>query len=384
MNQSSTSSTSRLDRLEGFLREDPANPNLLADACEAALQAGQHDRALMHIRSARALGLDRRPWDFLEAQVYIAQNQLQAAQALLETLRMSRPDDPAVAHDLAYIKLLQNDFEACRILVEPWIGDAAAQLPVQQADALQALWLRAAHRLQLLDEAWAWAEAQAKAGRLQPAAAGVASLIAIDADHYKEALALSERALEHQPRQLEALVARATVALAQQNMQLAVQLLNRALESNPQDGRTWSALGFASMQAKNLPLAQTQLERALETMPAHVGTWLGLGWARLLQGNAGGATQAFEQALALDRNYSESHACVALVLAMRGEQAEAQKHLDLADRLDRANVFGRFVRALIAGEIRDGAQVRDLFIRLLDMPGPLDGRLSDWIRALNR
>ena len=45
----------RLDRLEGYLREDASNPLLLAEAFDAALAAGALDRAGFHLQHGLAL-----------------------------------------------------------------------------------------------------------------------------------------------------------------------------------------------------------------------------------------------------------------------------------------------------------------------------------------
>jgi Flp pilus assembly protein TadD len=158
-------------------------------------------------------------------------------------------------------------------------------------------------------------------------------------------------------------------------------LLRRALQCNPEDGRTWSALGFASLRDGRFAAAQEELARAVRTMPDHVGTWHALGWARLLQGDAAGARSAFEQALALDRNFAETHGALGLVLAASGARQQALHHLDLADRLDRANVTGRYARAVLAGEAGNPAALRELARRLLDREGLFGGKLADAVKG---
>jgi hypothetical protein len=50
------SSLLHLDRLEGYLRQDPDNPRLLVEAFDTALQAGELIRAERPLRHARHLG----------------------------------------------------------------------------------------------------------------------------------------------------------------------------------------------------------------------------------------------------------------------------------------------------------------------------------------
>ncbi|RYY95984.1 MAG: hypothetical protein EOO24_21905, partial [Comamonadaceae bacterium] len=382
MNQASPEAQ-RAERLAAYLDEDPANPLLLADACDAAMAAGFHAAADGYIRTAEALGLAPAEWTFRRARLCIVQRRLDQAAALLAPLQADANAHPAVAHDLAYVRLLQGAPQACREIVGPWLAQGIAHGP-DLHEALQVLWLRATHHLQLLEEGWHWAQAEHAAQRLQPAACGVASLLALDLGRFDDARSLADAAIGVRPAQVEALVARATVALGDRDTAGATDLLRRALACNPEDGRTWSALGLCSLQARDLPLAQSRLERAVRTLPGHVGTWHALGWARLLQQDAAGALAAFREALRLDRNFAESHGAVGLVLALTGDREGATRHLDLAGRLDPSNVTGRYARALLAGEGADAVQMRALAERLLDRPAPGGGSMGDAVlRAMN-
>ena len=119
---SPSAAATRSELLEKYLREDPANPNLLADACEAAITAGQYERALAHMQAAEALALDPPAWTFRRARMCIAQRDLAQAEALLERLRAERGDDAVISHDLAFVRFLQSDFAACRQLLVPWLA----------------------------------------------------------------------------------------------------------------------------------------------------------------------------------------------------------------------------------------------------------------------
>lgn len=373
--------TARLERLQRYLQEDPANPALLADAFETALSCGAQGQAEEWLEAAEALGGDRAQWTFRRARLAVVRRDLAGAAALLEGLQREMGEHPAIVHDLAYVRMLQGDLAACRSLLQPWVEcrknyvQGPAEAAVQTA--LQVLWLRALHRLQLLQEAVDWAREQAESGVLHAPAQGVASLIALDLGDFAAARDWSVAALDADPRQMEALVARACVALAEGQAGDATLLLQRALEINPVDGRAWSTLGLATLQERNLPLAQTQLETAVRHLPDHVGTWHALGWARLLQGARADALEAFDRALALDRNFAESHGAVGLVLALEGRTAGAQHHLDVADRLDGRNLTARYARAWLAGDARDRDSLNRLALRLLDRPGFFGGKLSD-------
>jgi hypothetical protein len=227
MNQPASSAPSAssgvAERLAGYLRQDPHNPALLADACDAALAAGLHALAAQHMATAAALALEPAAWSMRRARMCIAQRQLDEAAALLQALQASQGPQPALAHDLAYVRLLQDAPQECRELLAPWLATDVAPPEPQTLEALQVLWLRATHRLQLLEEAWHWAQEQLAQGRLQAAACGVASLVALDTGRFDDARMLAEYALGERPAQVEALVARASVALADRDTARAVQ-----------------------------------------------------------------------------------------------------------------------------------------------------------------
>jgi tetratricopeptide (TPR) repeat protein len=376
----------RLPRLLGYLGQDPANLPLRAEAFEEALACGEWEQASELLRAGAGYGASGAAWSLRQARLCIARRQLPEAAALLEALGGASGTDPVLAHDLAWVRLLQGDAAAARALLEPWVGPDAEprELPAEVREPLQLLWLRALHRLQQLGPAWEWAETLRSRQQLTPAACGAASLIAVDRGELAAARALSDAALAVHPQQPEALVARACVALALGEADEATQLLERALQANPQDGRVWSALGLASLRRGRLPVAQQQFERAVANLPEHIGTWHGLGWTRLLQQDLPGAREAFEQALQRDRNFAESHGAVGLVLALQGERSAGLRHLELADRLDPHNVTARYARALLAGQARDARQVQALVARLLDRPGFFGGSLGEAVLRATR
>lgn len=375
----------RLARLEGYLLEDPANPALLADVCEAAISAGQHERALALVDRAERLDLNPAEWTFRRARLNIARRDLPEAERLLLALQTREGGHPVIAHDLAHIAFLQGRWASARSVVAPWLERPTIEPEALQA--LQVLWLRATHRMKAVQEGWAWVLRQLAANRLQPRAQGIASLLAIDAEHFAQARDLADRALACDPDLPEALVARASVALADDQTELAFRLLRRALQLQPDDGRAWSAMAFASLQARDFVSAEAQFRRALaSTMSEHIGSWHGLGWTCLLRGDRAGARIAFERALALDRNFSETHGAIGLLLVLEGRREQAQHHLRVADRLDPCNVTGRFAQALASGELRDPGQIGELAKRLLSRPGLFGGTLADAVlsRLQNR
>ena len=356
----------RLAMLGRYLAEDPHNPALLADACDEAIAVGEHAVADELLATARRLQLRDAAWDARSLRLALARHAWGEALARIESLRARSGPHPALDHDLGYVYLRQGDFARCREAVEPWL--AKQDLADGVRSALQVLWLRASHHLGELDAAMERVTQWRQSDRLAPAAAGVASLAALDRGDFESTRHLADIALQAGAVTPEALVSRACVALEEDDNGAAAEWLRQALALHPEDGRTWSALGMASLQARDPAAARTQFARATQLMPQHIGTWHGLGWACLLLQDRPGALAAFQQALALDRNFGESHGAVGLVLLLSGRGDEAEHHLARAERLGGGNLTGRYARALQSGQLKGAAAVRELAERLLQRP----------------
>lgn len=367
----------RLLRLQGWLAEDPRNTGLLAEACDAAIEAGEAGALEACLQQAGALGLQDAPWSFRRARLALLRGDWEAACALLEALQAATGPHPALAHDLGFARLQRGDASGCRDAVQPWCPPAPAGEDDDPRTACAALWLQALHRLGALDQAWDWLQCGPQPGAMPPRIAGVASLLAVDRGDFTQARQLSALALGAHPQLPQALVASASVALAGRDTATAVRHLHTVLAAHPAEGRAWSALGLALLQDGHATQAAGHFEAAVKFMPAHIGSWHGLGWSRLLEGQAGAALAAFRAALEIDPAFAESHGGVALALLLAGKAEDASPHLERADRLDRQNVTGRYARALAAGELREPGALRQLARRLLDRPGLFGGRLRD-------
>jgi tetratricopeptide (TPR) repeat protein len=231
----------------------------------------------------------------------------------------------------------------------------------------------------------AWARQAEQQGSLDVQAAGIASLIAIDASDFAAAQrwsvgSLSEGSPAEHP--VESLVTQASIALAARDAVRAVQFADAALQRQPGDGRAWSTRGFAALLANDLSAAHTAFVKAVSAMAQHIGTWHGLGWTQILQGDLDGARSSFDTALALDRNFAESHGGLAVVLAMQSQRQAAQEHAELALRLDKANLSGRYAQALLSGEVKDAKDVQRFARRLLGgRVGPLGEDMGDIFKS---
>lgn len=384
----------RLERLEGFLRQDPRNNALLIDAFETALACGEWARAEFHLKHAQALQLDVLAWQLREGDFWLAQQDYEQALTVLESLN-AVPNPPpgfrdVLLHNLAYIDLKRDRLVDCIERLAPALEAQSAQAsdpasvdgtqPSVAVRALQQLWLRALHREGQFDRAMAWSVDAEQKGRIDPQAAGVASLIAIDAENFAAAqrwAALSLADGSPNDRPTETLVAQASLALAARDAEQASNFADAALQRHPGDGRALSTKGFAALLGNDLRGAMDAFQRALAVMGEHIGTWHGLGWTQILSGQLPEARATFETALELDRNFAESHGGLAVVLAMQSEPEQAHEHAELALRLDKGNVSGRYAQALLSGDVKDANDLQRLARRLLGgRTAPLGGDMG--------
>jgi tetratricopeptide (TPR) repeat protein len=379
VNSSALPTDSRLQRLLGFLEEDPANLALRTDIFETALHEAAFDIAEQQVEHVLSEMPGDPAWEHRLALLRIAQRRYAEAEAIIANLLDRNQGNAAVRYNLAYVAFCEARYQrACEIL-SPMVDE-----PETPGDTLPLL-LRCLHRLGSLTDALTLFKQRAAQGKAPEAAYGIASLMAVDAGQMAEAAAWSERALRSEPSQLEALTARGTVALAARDADAAMRYLERALAVNPKDGRTWSAYGLASMLRMQLDQALQHFRNAVAYMPNHIGTWHGMGWCQLMLKNAPAAQISFERALELDRNFGESHGGLAVTLALQGRTADAQAHIERALRLDPQNLSARYAQAILSGEVNDTERFRKLAERVLGARTAADGRsLADVILRRGR
>lgn len=356
-------SAASLARLLEFLKQDPDNAVLRAEAFDAALAAGALDVADTLVHQALEKTDDRAGWKFRAATLALARKNWPAARAHLSALEAEAGPHPAITHNLAWADFCEGHFDAAAARLAPLANTE------QVAPATQALWLRALHHAGRLDELLAWAREREGRGDFDDNARGVASLAAIDAEAFADAERWCAAALKTQPQNLEALVAAASLALGAQDAARAQDFARAALAIKPEDGRARSALAFAELLALDLSAARADFERALKTLPNHIGTWHGLGWACVMQHDIDAASSAFDAALALDHNFSETHGALAVVRALRGDVAGANQSIEIARRLDPRDLSSHYAEALMNGQASDAKALSRLAERLLKARG---------------
>ena len=364
----------QLARTEGYLAVDPANTDLLARAIDQSLAAGEPERAARHAERALAQYPADPFFRYRQAHVMSAQQRWSEAAPLYAAL-LAEHADVNIAYSLANCQVWLGRHQDALDTMAPYRHDAALA-----GDAVTLL-VRALHHTGALDQAIELALQQRARLQDHPDFLAAAALANLDQGLLDEAAAYSAAALALGTRSLEALVAKATIALVDADADAAVTAFEAIIASHPQEGRSWSGLGMASLLKRDLPQAERQLEQALKLMPRHIGTWHSLGWCKIFGGDLAGAGRAFDEALALDRNFSESHGGVAVVAALTGRPAAAREAIERALKLDRHSLAARYAQMVLSGDAADPERFSVLANKLLASHVSVRGeKLSDLVR----
>lgn len=358
-------------RLQTYLKQDPANQPLRLDIFSRALALGELEVAQSLLEHALVTQPDNAVWRHNLAMLQLARQDHAGAEMVLRRLIEAGHPELAIRHNLACSLLSQERAEEALQVARPLLD--APDVPPQTL----ALCLRSLHRLGRLQEGidtLLGHEAVAGAAALTPEAWGVASLLAFDEERIDLAEIWAERALAEEPRQLEALVTRASLALAAQDAATALKTLEVAIDIHPHDGRTWSAMALTHMLGMDLESARSDFYKAVRYMPGHIGTWHGLGWCEILLKDLEAARRAFEKAMELDRNFGETHGGMAVVMAMQGQAGAAEEHVKRAIGLDGQSLSARYAQAILSGEAQQQDKFAHMAERILrNRTGP-DGR----------
>lgn len=370
MNQApSTAIAQRLERLQGFLRDDPDNEPLRSDIFATALGLGQFALAQQQVDHLLARLPEDRNWRHRQAVLCMEQGDYVQAELLFDSLLAQGEPAPHLLYDLGRTLYRQGKFQEALDTLRPLVDGALNQVP-----AAMALWMRCQQPVGDLDELLALFVARSAEHELPPEAWGVASLVAFDLERVADARAWAARALQVAPAQREALVAMGTLALAAQDGPQACAYLEHCLSLYPRDGRARSALGMSYMLVGKLEQAAAELGLAVAAMPGHLGSWHGLAWSQVGVRDLAGAQASFEHALELDHNFGESHGGLAVALALRGERERARHHIERALRLDPGSLAALYARSLLDGEGQDPKAFRVMARRILGKRQALSGK----------
>lgn len=271
------------------------------------------------------LKLLRQDWSGFDALVSIYHGDLQ--------------NEPAFSQLLAQKHFILRDFEQALAVLKPFLTVSEAHM---------ALAARCLYMQGNIDQALNLVDLFMQQNQIsESGTAGLYALMLADTGQAGIAQQWAAQTLQHNPDQVDALVAEAYLMIDAQQYEKADTVLQHGLMVAPGIGRLWSMHGQVLMVQNQIPAALDALEKATVLMPEHVGTWLLKGWCQWLSGDYPASEQSFTQALALDRNFADSHGALAVVQLQLGDRAAAELSLAKARRLDRESFSVAFADSLL-------------------------------------
>lgn len=337
----------RLSRLLDYLAQDPHNPSLLGEVADEQMSQGEFAAAratLQHL-------LARQPGDahtrYRLAVATRASGDAAAAALALQALLTEGHTHPAVRQELARAHGQQGDWAAVLAALEVL---QAGALPPPEGDAVWLMRIRAHHHLGHLEDGLAQARdwEAARAGNLPLSGRAAIATLMLDAEQLDGAArVVSGVQAQLVASHAELATAAGFVRLAAGEAREAMAHFTQSAQRDPGSGRAHLGLGLALASQGELPRALDALRAAVAATPSHLGSWHALAWVQLLQDDLPGAQASFEQALAQDDTFGETHGGLALIAALRGEVAASERHLRTASRLDPQSTHVLVTRAVL-------------------------------------
>jgi Flp pilus assembly protein TadD len=343
-----------LERLLGYLDADPANSSLLADAAQAAADAGQPAAATDLLDRLSAIReLNDQELHILGVAA-LQSGDHQRASAIYRSLMDQGIEYPAIRFNLAWSLTGKGERSAAEQLL-----DDATVAALPQAAML---------KVQLLHGSGDLAGAGAAArGALErhPGHRGLlaaVSVLAVDLDDLDLARSCASGAEDHP----DALATLGTLALEGDDAGTARPLFERALEMSANVPRAWVGLGLSRLAEGDAAGAAADIDRGAELFADHLGSFIAAGWAYFIAGDAAAARARFEHALELDPTFAESHGSLAVLAATEGQREEAERKVEVAMRLDRNCYSAALALVLLRAAKGDQEGARRIFERAIN------------------
>jgi tetratricopeptide (TPR) repeat protein len=365
---SRASANIRLSSLRRFLAAEPDNARLRRDVVDTAIAAGEFQYLKEFAESRLAKAPDDAEAQFDRATAFLG---LQDYPAALDALKPLDATIPGVRFNTGVALFMLSRYPEARPYFQAGYDAGERSAPLLRT------FIRTLHHLGEMDAAVGIANGNAAAVVKDAELAGSCALLFIDAGNAADGARCAQISLAANPNNIDALVSAASISSLELDVARGRAAYDRVVEIQPANGRAWLGLGLLSMTEMNFPLAIEQLEKGLRAMPLHVGSWHALGWARLYGGDIDKADAAFMQALELNRNFSETHGCLAVIAAMRGQRADAERYIAVAERLDRNGLTAKYARTLLASSPDEGRQMLVDLLKGIPGHGP---KLAELIR----
>lgn len=360
----------RLARLLEYLKADPDNPNLLADAAQAAIDAGDLDGATQLDEHLLAIVPDSFAGRYLGSVIAMRRSDFGTAANALERL-IGESNQPSIRFNLAWSKAM--------------LGGKGAALELLDDRTTAEIAGAAMLKLQLLHEAGALDEAM-ESGRAalerHPDDAGLLAAmatLALDLEDAELARNCALRAGDHP----EALAASGMLDLQDGLIETAHTMFERSLATRAHNPRAWIGRGLAGLLRQDNAQAAMDLDRGAQQFGSHIGSWIAAGWGHFIAGDPAAAEERFARALAIDPTFAESHGSLAVVDVTLGRTQEGRRKVAVALRLDRECFSAALAQVLLSSG--DPAKAQEIIQRAMSTPLNDDGMtIAGYMAGLSR
>lgn len=344
--------TAHLERLLGYLKADPNNAALLADAVQAALDADQLDQAEQLDRHLLAVTPGAFEGRYLASVIAMRQRDFAAAAELLEGLRAEH-DQPSVRFNLAWSRAMSGDKGASRALLDDRTTTEIA--------AAAMLKLQLLHEAAELDEALAFGQVALERHPDDAGLLAAMATLALDLEDAELARRCALRAGDHP----EALAASGMLDLQDGSIEAAQALFDKSLATREHNPRAWIGRGLAGLLRQD-PQAAMDLDRGAQQFGSHIGSWIAAGWGHFIAGDIAAAQDRFERAMSIDPTFAESHGSLAVIDVTAGRTEEARRRMVKALRLDRECFSAALAQAMLLSD--DPTKAQEIVSRAMHTP----------------
>jgi tetratricopeptide (TPR) repeat protein len=374
-----SSTPSRTERLESFVRQDPSNLSLLLDLAGEHHAGGNLERALELAERAAALAPDSSLAASLRALCLLSQGQVPRAREVHRSFLLGHASPEAARRFLWVFERAGkagdgiDDLE--HLLAHPGLAPDAQRVLVRALHAAGQP-ARALHHLAGL----------LRGNPATPADEGLLALLLFDTQQLPQAHAQVQRCMTCGAMGVEAHYVAASFCLLDGRLEAVQQHVAQALALQPHEGRCLSLQGQLALARRRYGEAAEWLEQAARQMPGHVGSRQAVGWCQVLQQDLPAARAHFEQALAMDRNFAESHGALAVVDALQARPADARRGIARALRLDRGCLSAVLAQKLLSrAPGQAGQSLHDELVQVLQhLPALGGGTMLQFHRRLSR
>ena len=337
-----------LQRYISYIRFDPDNESLHVSAIECAMGSRMPIASIKsHLSAALAQFSDSSQLKALEGRIALAEGDFKHAQELYQALLLNHPNEAALIHDLAYAHMQQGQFEAAMQTLDAYKEALSDFAPAYILHA------RCLHNLERFDDAEAILTPLTKNEQAPMYASALLALLKQDKGDAQGAAELGKKVVDSDIAVFEGCLAYAEATASLGDVPAALEFYQQAVALSPRSGRALSGLAQAQFYEFDFANAERSVAQALSDMDTHVGTWLMAGWIALANNQTELAWERFERGYLLDKNFGDSHGCMAVRFIKTNEMEKAERHIRLGEMLDPNSYAVQYAHMLMAERAGD-------------------------------